>query len=136
VGLLLFEETLPTLATTVQNDTNEGRTTEAARSGDGIQNAIYFRPAVRYKLIPDLEAELSWLVAGRADSDGSNEANEGYGNEFDVSLRYDPHPHVWVKGSFGVLLPGPLYSAYEDDDLGGGFNQTALAGQLLGVIEF
>jgi limonene-1,2-epoxide hydrolase len=136
VGLLLFEEALPTLQTTVQNETNGGRTTEAALSGDGISNAVYFRPAVRYKLIPELEAEASWLVAGRADSDGTDETNEGYGNEFDLSLRYDPHPHVWVKGTFGVLLPGPLYTKYESDDFGTGFNQTALAGQLIGTIEF
>jgi len=136
VGLLMFEENLPTLSAPAATAANGGRTTDAARSGDGISNAIYFRPAVRYKLLPTVEAEAAWLVAGRADSAGSDENNEGYGNEFDLSLRYDPHPHVWFKASGGVLLPGPLYTEYEDPDLGKGFDTPAFAGQLLGVVEF
>ena len=136
VGLLLFEEVMPTLETSVQNDTNSGRTTDAARSGEAISNAIYFRPALRYKILPNLEAEGAWLVAGRADSNGTDEATEGYGNEFDISVRYDPHPHVWFKTTVGILLPGPLYSDYEDDELGGGFDAPAVGAQLLGVVEF
>jgi hypothetical protein len=38
VGLILFEETLPTLAATVATDANGGRTTEAALSTDGVSN--------------------------------------------------------------------------------------------------
>lgn len=136
VGLLMFEEVMPTLETAVQNDSNDGRTYDAARSGNSISNAIYFRPAVRYKFLPNLEVEGAWLVAGRADSNGTDEATEGYGNEFDVSLRYDPHPHVWFKATAGVLLPGPLYADYEDDELGGGFDAPAFGAQLLGAVEF
>ena len=136
VGLLLFEEPLPTLQTSVMNDSNGGRTLDAAQSGDAISNAVYFRPSIRYKILPQLEAEAAWLVAGRADGEGANEPNEGYGNEFDLSLRVDPHPHVWFQGTFGVLLPGPLYSKYEDEDLGGGFDAPAVGARLVGAIEF
>lgn len=136
VGLLMFEEPMPTLESAALNDSNGGRTTEAAQSGDGISNAIYFRPAVKYKLLSTVEAELSWVVAGRADSAGTDENNEGYGNEFDVAVRWDPHPHVWFQGTAGVFIPGPLYTEYNDADLGKGFDTPAFAGRLLGVVEF
>jgi hypothetical protein len=136
LGLFLFEEPMPTLAAAVATEANGGRTTAAARSGEGVQNAIYFRPAVRYQLTRELQAEGSWLVAGRADSAGTNEADEGYGNEFDVSLRWDPHPHVWFQGTVGAFLPGPLYSQYTDPDLGKGFDETAVGARLIGTVEF
>lgn len=136
VGLLLFEEPMPTLQTSVMNESNGGRTLDAAQSGDAVSNAVYFRPSVRYKIVPQLEAEAAWLVAGRADGEGANESDEGYGNEFDLSLRVDPHPHVWFQGTVGVLLPGPLYTKYEDEDLGGGFDAPAVGARLVGAIEF
>ncbi len=136
VGLMLFEEPMPTLQAASSNESNGGRTTDAARSGDAISNAIYFRPSVRYKIIPTVEVEGAWLVAARADSTGATEADQGYGNEFDVSVRWDPHPHVWFKGTAGVFLPGPLYTEYTDADLGGEFDNPAVGGRILGVVEF
>lgn len=136
VGLMLFEEPMPTLQAVSANDNNEGRVYDAVRSGDAISNAIYFRPAVRYKVVPTVELEGAWLVAARADSSGETEADQGYGNEFDVSVRWDPHPHVWFQGTAGVFLPGPLYTEYTDPDLGGGFDTPAVGGRILGVVEF
>jgi hypothetical protein len=136
VALLMFEEPLPTLQTSVMNETNGGRTTDAAISGDGISNAIYFRPTARYHLLPGLEGEVSWLTATLAKATTVTESRKGYGNEFDLSLRYDPHPHVWVQGTFGVLLPGAYYREYTDPDLGDGFDAVTLGGRLVGVVEF
>jgi len=136
VGLFLFEEPMPTLAAAVSTEANEGRNLDAVRSGDSIENAIYFRPAVRYRLTPQFQAEAAWLVAGRADSAGTNETEEGYGNEFNVSLRWDPHPHVWFQGTMGVFLPGPLYTEYDDSDLGKGFDEAAVGARLVGAVEF
>lgn len=136
VGLFLFEEPMPTLQTDVQNDTNAGRTTDAAITGDGISNAIYFKPTLRYHFLPQLSAEASWLVAGQAVDSENGISQGGYGNEFDIALRVDPHPHVWLKGSFGVFLPGEYYSNYEDDDYGGGFDKTSIGGRVEGVVEF
>lgn len=136
VALLLFEEPLPTLQTTVLNETNQGRTTDAAISGEGISNALYLRPHVSYKLMPELEAELGWITATQAKGPASVGGRGGYGNEIDLSLRYDPFPHVWVQGTAGILLPGKYYSLYENTDFGSGFDKSAFAGRLLGVIEF
>ncbi len=136
VALVLFEETLPTLQTTVQNDSNEGRTTEAALTGDGLSNVLYLRPSVKYRLRPEIEGELSWFTGTMAAGPAATEGRKGYGNEIDLSVRYDPHPHVWVKGSAGVLLPGKYFTMYENEDLGGGFDQPAWGLRLIGTVEF
>ncbi len=136
VALVLFEETLPTLQTSVMNESNEGRDTEAALTSDGLSNVLYLRPSVKYHLLPELEGELSWFTGMLASGPATTEGRTGYGNEFDLSLRYDPHPHVWVKGSAGVLLPGKYFSEYEDPTHGGGFDQPAWAARLIGTVEF
>lgn len=136
VALVLFEETLPTLQTSVLNESNGGRTTEAALTGDGLSNVLYLRPSVKYRLFPNLEGELSWFTGMMASGPESTAGRTGYGNEFDLSVRYDPHPHVWVKATGGVLLPGTYFTEYEHPDLGGGFDEPAWAGRLIGTVEF
>lgn len=136
VSVVLFEETLPTLQTAVQNDSNEGRTTEASLTGDGLSNVLYLRPAVKYRLLPEVEAELAWFSATMAAGPPAADGRKGYGNEIDLSVRYDPHPHVWVKGTAGVLLPGKYFTEYEHTDLGGGFDQVTWGARLIGTVEF
>jgi hypothetical protein len=136
VALMLFEEPLPTLGALVPTDANGGRTTEAAISGDGISNALYLRPSVRYTLFPELVASLDWTTATLAKGPAAYDGRHGYGNEFDLSLRYDPFSHVWVKGTFGLFLPGAYYREYEHEDLGGGFDRAAIGGRLVGTVEF
>lgn len=136
VALMLFEEALPTLASAVANDTNGGRTTEAALTGDGVSNALYLRPRVAWQARPDVRAELAWVTATAAKLDPDVSPAGGYGHEVDVSLRYDPFPHVWAEGTFGVLLPGKFYSEYTHPDLGGGFDRPAVGGRILATVEF
>jgi hypothetical protein len=132
---MMFEEPLPTLESQVINDTNGGRTTDAAVTGEGISNAIYFNPHVTYRFLPVLQGELSWMGALQAkpvtDSKGG-----GYGNEFDISLRADPVPHVWAEGTLGLMLPGGYYRDASDPDLGNGFDHYALGARLTGTVEF
>jgi hypothetical protein len=136
VALILFEEPLPTLQSSVINDTNGGRTTDAAISGDGISNAIYFRPSLSYQILPILSAELSWLTAMQAKAAADTTTGNGYGNEFDLTLRVDPLPHVWFSATGGVLLPGAYYREYEDEELGSGFDSPAFGVRVLGTFEF
>jgi hypothetical protein len=136
VALILFEETLPTLATNVQNESNGGRTTDAALTGDGLSNVLYLRPSVKYHLLPQATAELSWFTGTLAAGPETTAGRKGYGNEFDLSVRYDPHPHVWVKATAGVLLPGKYFSEYEDPDYGGNFDKPTFGGRLIGTVEF
>ncbi len=137
VSIVLFEETLPTLqSTTTPNDTNQGRDTTAALTGDGLSNVLYIRPAVKYHLLPEVEAELSWFASTMAAGPPSADGRKGYGNEIDLSVRYDPHPHVWVKGTAGVLLPGKYFTEYEHTDLGRGFDKVTWGARLIGTVEF
>ncbi len=137
LSLMMFEEPMPTLAAAIANDANDGRNYEAVLTGDGISNAIYFRPAVHYGVLDDLDASLAWLVATEAQGAGEHESSEGgYGNEFDLTLKYTPYPHLAVTGTAGVFLPGPYYSKYKDEDFGGGFDRATFGGQLLGTVEF
>lgn len=136
IALMLFEQNLPTLETKVANDTNGGRTLDAALTSNGISNAIYLHPSVHYNLLPNVQAKLGWTTATLAKGPAETDGRHGYGNEFDLSVRYDPLPHLWVRGTVGVLLPGKYFSEYTNEDLGGGFDQPALGGQLLGTVEF
>lgn len=137
VTVVLFEEPLPTLSPTLANESNQGRTTEAAITGDGLSNVLYLRPSVKYHLLPELEGELSWFTGMLAAGPESTDGRKGYGNEFDLSLRYDPHPHVWVKGSAGLLLPGKYFTEYDaPDNLGSGFDKVSWGARLIGTVEF
>lgn len=136
VSLLLFEDNLPTLAAKVATDTNAGRTTAGTLTQDGIANALYLRPSARYLLRPDLRIEVDWLTATLAKGPADTLGRHGYGNEFDLRLRYDPYAHVWVEGAGGLLLPGKYYSQYTDPELGGGYSGPAWAARLTATVEF
>jgi hypothetical protein len=136
VSVVLFEETLPTLKAGVPNDTNQGRNTDAALTGDGLSNVLYVRPSVKYRLLPEVEGELAWFSATMAAGPPTTDGRKGYGNEIDLSVRYDPHPHVWVKGTAGVLLPGKYFTEYEDTEYGGDFDQVTWGARLIGTVEF
>ena len=136
IALLLFEEPMPTLASKVANDSNGGRTYDAALTGNGISNAIYLHPSVHYNLLPNVQVKLAWTTATLAKGPAATDGRHGYGNEFDLSLRYDPFPHLWVRATGAVMLPGKFYSKYENIDLGGGFDKPAFGGQVVGTVEF
>lgn len=136
VALMLFEEPMPTLAAAVPNETNEGRDYGAALTGDGVSNALYLRPSARYEVLPGLVGEVAWITGALAKGPANTEGRKGFGHEFDLSVRYDPVPHVWAQGTVGLLIPGPYYSGYEHEDLGGDFDAPAIGARLVGTVEF
>ncbi len=130
VALLLFEEPLPVLAPAVLNEANEGRDSSLAITGDGVSNAFYLAPQVGYQLRPDLSVDLTY-VAARALAAASWTEEKGYGQEVDLAVRYTPFEHFEATATAGLLLPGPYYSDFEDDTLGGGFDAPTFGGRLL-----
>jgi hypothetical protein len=136
VALLLFEEPLPTLATTVQNDTNEGRTTEAALTADGVSNALYVKPSFTFRPRKDLELTATYVTAGLAAGPAATDGRTGLGHEIDLDVSYRPFPHLRVAGTAGVLIPGRYYSEYADPDLGGGFDRAVFGARVLAIAEF
>ncbi len=135
VALMMFEESMPMLAPAVVNDANGGRETGAVLTGDGVSNAFYLAPRVGYQLRPDLKVDLTY-VAARALAAPSWTEEKGYGQEVDLSLRYSPFEHFEATGTAGAFLPGPYYSAYEDDTFGGGFDAPSFGGRVLLTASF
>jgi len=136
VALMMFEEPMPTLEAAVINETNAGREYGATRTGDGISNALYLRPHVGFKFLPQLRADVALFTARAAKLPESQAGQTGYGNEVDLNIRYDPYEHFWLQGTFGVFLPGTYYSNYTHDELGGDFGAATYGGRLMGTVEF
>ncbi len=136
VALMMFEEPMPVLEASVITESNGGRDYDAVRTGEGVSNALYLRPWVGWRFNDDLATDLQLFAARAAKVPEDEEANRGYGMEFDLSLRYDPYEHFWVKGTAGVFLPGPYYTTYTHDELGTGFDDVTLGGRLYATVEF
>ncbi len=134
--LMMFEEPMPTLEATTANETNGGRDYDAVLTGEGIRNALYLRPHVGYRVMDDLTVDLAVFGAQAARLPEEDRENKGYGWEFDASVIYNPYEHFELRGMAGLFLPGSFYSAYEDDELGGGFDKPAIGGMLTGTVEF
>lgn len=136
LSLMLFEEPLPTLEATVPSEANDGRTTQAARTGQAISNALWIRPRVGYQLLDELSVDLAWLLAQQAKAEDTATTGKGYGSEINLDLTYEPFPHFSVRGTGAVMLPGKYFNEYTDDTWGGDFNQPAFGARLIGAVEF
>jgi hypothetical protein len=135
MGLMLFEMPMPTLAAAAANETNLGRSYEAALSGPAVSNALYLKPSVSRGIVEGLDIQLMGILARVAKVPESMAERRRYGMEFDLNVSYKPFEHVELLGTFGVFLPGTFYRNYEDDTFEG-FSDTAVAGQLQTRIHF
>ncbi len=137
IALMMFEEPMPVLAHENANiENNGGRESGAVRLGEGVSNALYVRPAIQYTLTEGLDLELAWIGARAAKLPESEMDDKGYGSEFDFTIDYRPFEHVQVTSTTGVFMPGKYVSSYENEELGGGFEQTAIGSRLVGTIAF
>ncbi|HJN72691.1 MAG TPA: hypothetical protein QGF58_02040 [Myxococcota bacterium] len=136
IALMMFEEPMPVLAPAVINDANGGRDLDAVRTGDGISNALFLRPHIGYHLRPDLSADLAYIGARALQLPEDEQADRGYGQEFDLSLTYSPFEHFSATGTAGAFLPGPYYENYEHETLGGDFDAPSFGGRLVLTAEF
>lgn len=126
-GFLLFEQTMPLTGTT-----GAGTAVADLSTAPWVENAIFGRPGVGYKLPHDLEADLSVLIArvGVLPS-GAAAGRAGLGQEIDLSMRYRGVEQFDVVGTFGVFLPGGYYRNFSNDEYPDGFSGTVLGGQLV-----
>lgn len=136
--LLLFEEPLPTLEAGTPNASNEGRNYGAMQTSDGIRNALFLRPSAGILIQDKLELGVSVFAArtARVDKDAEDDPELGYGTEFDLDVRYQPFEFFSLDGTAGLLLPGKLFTTYEDADLGGDFDQPAFGVRIVGTAKF
>jgi hypothetical protein len=145
VGLFMFEQPMPTLASAVgaANDSNLGRDfSEVEENGSGIavSNAIFVKPRVSYRLIDGLWVDASWLTARMAKAQelpGGVNQQRGYGNEVGLGLRYNAIPHFTVDGRGGLFLPGTVYSReLLNPNDSTDYDQPAFGFQVTGRIDF
>ena len=137
VGLVMFEQPLPTLAAAAANDDNANRDLDSVLSYNAVSNAMYLRPTVHYKLVKGLTAEATFVAARMAKVPASFGERKSYGMEFDLGLTYEAFDHIKVTATGAVFLPGSYYKEFEDDDYPSGtFDRTVWAGQLYTEIRF
>ncbi len=115
VGLVMFEQPLPTLSAAAANDENDGRSLEQALAGDAVSNALFLRPTVRRTLADGLVAHLSWLGARAAKVPEFRAERNSYGMEIATGLRWDAVSHVALGLDAAAFLPGTVFTNYEDD---------------------
>jgi len=141
VGMFLFEQPLPTLATAVAaaNETNGGRDFSEVRSGTALSNALWIKPTVRRTLLEGLEVRVSWLGARTAKTQaiGGVRTSRSYGNEFQVGASFLGIEHLELDGQLGLFLPGSVYAVSQTEDLSQtGFDDAAFGFQLSSRIVF
>lgn len=136
--LLLFEEPMPTLEAGTANATNGGRNLGAIQTSDGISNAIFARPSAGIMVKDKLELDLSLFAArtARIEKDSETDTELGYGMEVDLDVHYQPFEFFSLDGTAGALLPGKVFTTFEDTDLGGGFDQPAFGVRIVGTAKF
>lgn len=135
VGIVMFEQPLPTLAAAATSEDEDGRDTDAALSGPAVSNALFVKPRVRRDIYKGLAAEASLLAARTLEAPASvnDEARSSYGMEIMGSVLYEGLDHIELSGTAGVFLPG---SFYQNASLDSDYSSPTFAGQLLGRVRF
>ena len=134
--LFLFEQNMPTLEATVNNDTNGGRDTSTAQTGQALSNALYIRPTIGWTFNDKLSSSVSLFAAKAAAVPDVDAETSGYGSEINASLDYAPVEHFTLNTTIGLFIPGTHFTSHVDEDLGGEFDQNAYGGELTGTIHF
>lgn len=131
VGLILFEQPLPTLASAIATDTTGSRTFEFAQTGNAVSNALYLRPKLSRTIVEGLDAE-ALLLAARAAKlpETATDRSPAYGLEFDLGLRYTGIEHVEILGMGALFLPGDYYTPSTLTDLRADFDGPVWGAQL------
>lgn len=135
IGLMMFEQPMPTLAAAAPNDVNQGRSYEATLTGNAVSNAMFLKPRLRRSLIDGLDAEVSWLGARVAKVPERIGDRRSYGMEVGAGVFYTGVEHFDVALQGAMFLPGTYYSNYDDGTLAD-FGDTVFGAQLSTRIHF
>lgn len=136
VGIILFEQPLPTLSSGITSD--GGRAYNATLTGPGVSNALYLRPEIGRELpwVPDLKLSIAMLAARTLALPESEAGRGSYGMEFDLNATYSGIEHLDLSATGAVFLPGTYYKNYSDADFINGFSGVVFGGQLIARVHF
>jgi hypothetical protein len=115
VGVMLFEQNLPTLAAALATTANGNRSLDQALTGNAISNAIYLKPQVSYSLLDGFAVNAAWLAARTAKVPNSFGGRTSYGMELQAGARYTGIEHVDFSFTYGLFLPGSYYKTLPDE---------------------
>ncbi len=136
-SLMLFEESMPVLMHANPNaSTNGGREYGAVQLGDGISNALYMRPVMQWTIMEGLDTEVAWFAAKAHKVSDQTSGKKGYGSELDFTVDYRPFDHFELSSTVGFFFPGRYFSSFEHEELGGGFQDTAVGTRIVGTVNF
>jgi len=134
VGLLLFEQPMPTFEAAVANTTNNGRDLSGVLTGNAVRNAQYMKPSLGYTPLEGVDTTASVLLARAAKT--TDGAGRGYGAEYGLDVKWTLYENFWLQGTGALLMPGPQFKSHAPEDLGTDFTDPAYAGRLLATVEF
>ncbi|MCB9673696.1 MAG: hypothetical protein H6737_01190 [Alphaproteobacteria bacterium] len=135
VGIMMFEQPMPTFAQAAPNEINENRNFDGVQLGNAVSNAIYVKPSIRRSLLWGFSAEASVLAARTAALPQRFSNRKGYGTEILGGLIYDGLDHVQLDVRGGVYLPGAYFRNYTVDAFQG-FDRPAVGVQATGRLRF
>ncbi len=135
VGLMMFEQPMPTLAATLGNVDNGNRNYDQALTGTAVSNALYLKPTLRRSIVDGLDARASWLGARAAKLPENLGPRESYGMEIQLGVDYNAIEHVDFGLTLGTFLPGTYYTNLSDENYPE-FTAPAFGGQLSTRIHF
>jgi len=101
-----------------------------------VSNAMYLRPTVGYKLLDDLDGQISVIAAKAAKLADADAEDDSYGTEVDIALHYTPIENFKLSGTGGIFLPGSIYTSHSNEELGGDFDKPAFGARVIGSIHF
>ena len=121
VGLLMFEEAMPTFAVGEgASELNDNIDESLAMSYEGVSNAFYMRPSFHVNIRDDLRAGISALLAFPVvPAAFGDEEPKFYGAEIDLDASWTLYSNFEIAGTAAFFFPGPVYEPYRAFTFGG-----------------
>ena len=135
VGLMMFEQPMPTLSAALATETNGNRSYEQALLGGAVSNAVYLKPTLSRQITDGFHVNASWLGARVAKVPESFGDRTSYGMEFQLGAQYTGIDHVDFGFLFGTFLPGSYFENLGDEAYPA-FTAPAFGAQLSSRIHF
>lgn len=135
VALVMFERPMPTLAAAAGTEANQNQSYDNVLLGNSISNAIFVRPTIGRTIVDGFDVYGSLLLAQAATQVSGVEDRKGYGQEFQLGLRFRRIEHLDIDMRGALFLPGTYFRNYSDETYDS-FNAPVFAGQLTAQLRF
>jgi len=134
LGIILFEQPLPTLVSSIPTSQNEGRDYSFTVTGPTVSNALLLMPKLSRHFGDDWRVEALGVIARTARVPQTDEYSDRkfYGSEIDASVSFEGLEHLELQGTVGVFFPGGYYTNFENLGISG----IVFGGQVVTRIRF